>query len=305
LGDKVRLSVVIAALDAGETIGNQLAALASQRWSQPWEVVVADNGSSDRTRDVVESFRGRLPALRIVDARERPGVAFARNRGVEAAAGDLLAFCDADDEVAAGWVGAIGDGLAQNAVVAGRIDTDSLNPPWLATLRGHPQAEGLMPFGDQPPFAGGGNLGVRREVHDAIGGFDEDFGLLAEDTDYCWRIQAAGWTLRFEPGAVVAYRLRPELSAIFRQARTYASGYVALYAKYRSAFPRQRHPWISGLASWLGVVRHLPLRPTRRNLGHFAWHLGWKVGMLEASAHYRVPVFSVRGLPFPGMPGPA
>ena len=303
--DIVRLSVVIPCRNGEDTLGRQLESLAAQSWSETWEVVVADNGSTDRTLEVIRAFQDRLPNLRAADASDRIGVTVARNAGVRAARGKAIAFCDADDEVAPGWVAAMGDALAEHDAVAGRFDSDSLNPRWLAGLRGRPQTEGLMPFGDQAPYGAAGNLGVRRDVHEAVGGFDEDFGLLAEDIDYCWRIQRAGSLLAFEPRAVVAYRLRPDLRLIFRQARTYAFGYVALYVKYRPDLPRQRHPWVAGVLSWLGVFRHLPRTPTKKALGHFMWHIGWKVGMLEGSLRYRVVLLSVRGLPYPGMPGPA
>jgi glycosyltransferase involved in cell wall biosynthesis len=96
------LSVVIPARNAADTIGVQLESLVRQRFDRPWEVVVVDNGSTDGTRAAVESFADRLPGLRIVDASERQGIGYARNRGVEAACGRLIAYCDADDAVSEG-----------------------------------------------------------------------------------------------------------------------------------------------------------------------------------------------------------
>ncbi|MFA7097562.1 MAG: glycosyltransferase, partial [Gammaproteobacteria bacterium] len=67
-GEPVKLSVIIPCLNAERTIGEQLAALAGQRWPERWEVIVADNGSTDGTLAVVRSFADRLPGLRVVDA---------------------------------------------------------------------------------------------------------------------------------------------------------------------------------------------------------------------------------------------
>lgn len=105
---EVKLSVIIPCLNAERTIGEQLAALAAQRWSERWEVIVADNGSTDGTLEVVRRFAGRLPELRVVDASQRRGSGYARNRGAAVARGEWLAFCDADDVVAPGWVAAMG-----------------------------------------------------------------------------------------------------------------------------------------------------------------------------------------------------
>src|SRR3954447_15734888 len=100
------VSVVIPALNAAGTIGTQLEALAQQDADVEWEVIVVDNGSSDTTLEVCRSYESRLPALRTLTC-ARPGTSAARNTGAAASSADLLLFCDADDEVAPGWVAAM------------------------------------------------------------------------------------------------------------------------------------------------------------------------------------------------------
>src|SRR4051812_37521166 len=107
----VDLSVVIAARDAESTLGEQLRALEAQEWDGTWEVLVVDNGSTDGTVDVVRRAATGWPALRLVPATNGVGPAYARNVGARAAAGRSLAFCDADDVVAPGWVVAVGAAL--------------------------------------------------------------------------------------------------------------------------------------------------------------------------------------------------
>ena len=129
--------------------------------------------------------------------------------GAAAAGGDAFLFCDADDEVAPGWLAALGRALAVHEFVACRYDNEKLNPAWVQRTHLNPQREGLTAY-DYPPFlphAGGGGLGVRRTVHEAVGGFDESLPAL-EDTDYCWRIQLAGHGFHFAPDAVVNIRHR-------------------------------------------------------------------------------------------------
>jgi glycosyltransferase involved in cell wall biosynthesis len=295
--ETVRLSVVIACLDEEDRIGAQLERLAQETWSEPWEIVVADNGSTDGTKEVVRRYQQRIHNLRLVDAAARKGTHHALNVGVNAAQGEFLAFCDADDEIHPGWLAAMGEALREHDVVAGRLDSSTLNDAWSVAVRGHPQDEGLSPFGLYFPYADAGNLGVRRSLHERIGGFDEHFLGAALDTDYSWRLQQAGAQIHFEPRAVVAYRFRNDFRSTFHQARFYAVGVVSLYKKHRQfGLPKQRHPWLLGVLTWLGMLRRLPVPPSKRALARFVWSLGWKFGMLEGSIRNRVVLLSIRGI---------
>jgi glycosyltransferase involved in cell wall biosynthesis len=296
----VRLSVVIPCRNGARTLGAQLERLADQEWSEPWEVIVADNGSTDGTAALVERFRERMPNLRRVDASEQRGIAYARNAGARAARGEFLAFCDDDDEVGPGWVAAMGSALLRHEFVGGRLDPYTLNEPWMVAVRGRPQENGLISYDDQPSYTISCNFAVRRAVHERIGGFDETFIGGSEDVDYSWRAQRAGATLHFEPRAVVAYRMKPDLRAMFRQARSYGVGYVSLYTRHQPhGLPKPRRVWLYGALSWAGLVRYLPRSASKVALGRFLWQLGWKLGLLEGSIRNRVVLLSARGLPTP------
>src|SRR4051794_9763721 len=121
-----QLSVIIACRDAQDVLGVQLAALAGQESPVPWEVLICDNGSTDRTVALAETWADRLP-LRVVDAAGIAGAGPARNAGVQAARGEWLAFCDADDEVGDGWLAAVCGALAEHPFVAGRFEGTRLN----------------------------------------------------------------------------------------------------------------------------------------------------------------------------------
>jgi glycosyltransferase involved in cell wall biosynthesis len=292
------LTVVIPCLDEADTITTQLRQLARETTPEPWEVIVADNGSTDGTRDIVRRLQETMSNLRLVDASGRRGVNHARNVGAAAARGEFILFCDADDEIRPGWLDAMCDALRSHDVVAGRIDAFSANEAWSVAARGVPQDSGLRGFGLDLPYASGANLGVRRSLHRQIGGFDEDFLGGADDLDYCLRLQVdAGADLHFEPRASVAYRYRHDLRSLFRQARFYGVGWVSLYRKHmHHGLPRQRHPWLLGVASWVGLLRRLPIPPSRRAAATFAWHFGWKLGLLEGSIRNRTVLLSVRGI---------
>lgn len=282
------LSVVIPVLEAAEVISGQLDALADQNWSQPWEVVVADNGSTDATIAVVERYRERLPALRVVDASDRRGPAHARNVGLREAQAEAVAFCDADDEVAPGWVAAMGEALSRFELVACRSEPTKLNEPWVAETREAqpPGALSTVPFAPFAPYAGAGGLGVTRRVHERLGGFDESMPAL-EDVDYCLRARAEGIELELVPDALLHYRYRTGWRATFRQARTYAEQMARVQRAYedKDARPRGR-PWL--LRGWKPILSALPSLHRRGSRAKLAWLLGWQVGRYVGSVRYRV-----------------
>jgi GT2 family glycosyltransferase len=284
----LRLSVIVPVLNAGATLPGLLASLAEQRWSGEWEVLVADNGSNDDSFAIVERFKARLPGLRWIDASSRRGQAHARNVGAAASRGDALLFVDGDDEVGSGWLEAMGRALAEHDFVACRYDQRRLNPEWVEASRENPQASGLGAY-SYPPFlahAGGSSLGVKRSVHDAVGGFDETMAAL-EDTDYCWRIQLAGTPLVFVPDALVHIRMRHHLSGIFRQALHLSEWNVAIYKRYRDrGMPRL--PWSLGPLRWAKLLLTTPRLLTRRGRAAWLWQLGWRLGRLRGSVKHRV-----------------
>jgi GT2 family glycosyltransferase len=285
----MELSVVIACLNGGPTIGEQLDALAAQSISEPWEVIVADNGSRDGSQELVRSYASRFPQLRLIDSSHRRGLSHARNAGAAAASGRSLAFCDQDDRVAAGWLEAMTIALRSHQLVAGRLEHDLLNAPWTIEVRGRPQAQELMTYEPGwPPFAFGCTLGVRKELHDRLGGFDESFDRGSEDADYCWRAQQLGSALVFVPDAATHYRFRDTLSAIYRQARNYGYSEVQFYAKHRAlGLPKMRHPLRTGARRWLGTLRAFARARSRGRLGVALWLLGLRIGRLRGSLRCR------------------
>ena len=283
-----QVSVVVPCLNAERWLPELLDALAGQGFAAPWEVILADNGSTDGTRAVAESGRARLPALRVIDASARSGQAYARNLGAREARGDKLLFVDADDVVAPGWAQALAHALDQHGFVASRFDLTRLNPPWVLASRENPQERGLNPY-TYPPYldhAGGSGLGVRRAVHEAVGGFDESMPVL-EDTDYCWRIQRAGTPLVFVSEAMVHVRLRHDLGGVFRQALSYGENNVAIYKKYLPlGMPRLG---LGGAAArWAKLLLSLPAMLTAKGRPRVVWQLGWRLGRLRGSLKHRV-----------------
>ena len=182
-GQNPAISVVIPVLDGAATLGAQLDAVLSQGCSAPFEIVVADNGSRDGTTDLVRRYSERDGRVQLVDASVRQGAAGARNVGVEAASAPLVAFCDADDVVAAGWLESIYRGLQGNAVVAVTREFTALNPD---LADGGPMVRGIDHYRGVPVVAGGA-FGIRRDLCRSVGSFCEEFPA-AEDTEFGIRL---------------------------------------------------------------------------------------------------------------------
>ena len=285
--ESIQVSVVVACRNAERYLGRQLEALASQSSAEPWELVLSDNGSTDRSRSIVEEFRDRLPRLVVIDSSDCVGPGAVRNAGVRAAKGDRLLFCDADDEVGPGWLAAMTEALESDGLVAARLEHDLLNEPWTRPAR-HPQPGLLETNPPFLPYTFCAALGVRRSVHEKIGGFDESYRGAGEDRDYCYRAQLAGTRLVLAPNAVVHYRHRETALGMYRQARGYGSANVRLYRDYRH-LGLGRPPMARAVVSWvLMPARLLFVWTARHRFANWMARLGWRRGRLEASIRYRV-----------------
>jgi glycosyltransferase involved in cell wall biosynthesis len=284
----MQLSVIVPCFNAADTIATQLEALANQQFSKPWEIIISDNGSTDQTLAVVERYRHKLPSLRIVDASAKRGAAYARNAGVQAATGDALAFCDADDEVASGWVEAIARALSEHDFVCSRFEGEKLNGPSAFQTHRCPQQDGVQEYKYPPflPHAGGCGLGIKRTLHEAVGGFDETMSCL-EDTDYCWRVQLAGAKLCFVPDAIIHIRYRDGLGSMYRQGRRWGEGNVWVYKKFRR-FGMPELSWKLGVRAWWELLLSFWHVHSKNDFCRWLWHFGWRMGRLQGSIEYRV-----------------
>lgn len=265
-------------------VRDQLQALAEQSCEEPWELVVADNGSTDATLAVLASWSRGDPRVTVVDASAMTGAGAARNEGARRAKGDLLAFCDADDIVQPGWLAALVEGLEDADVVGGVSDYWSLNgvtpPP--TSLPATPPALRQFEF---LPAALSANLAVRRYPFEEIGGFDESLPT-GEDTDLCWRLQLRGYRFRVAPDAVVARRDRSGFVEVFRRFLRYGRCGPILYQRYRDVGLRADLAGAIRAWLWLAVSVARLIRPDGRI--HWAQIAGWRLGCLVESVHQRV-----------------
>ena len=286
----MKLSVIVPCWNAARTIEDVFRGLLGQTWPDEWEVILADNGSTDDLRQVVDRYKGQLPGLRIVDASARRGASYARNVGVKAATGEGLLFCDADDVPGSGWAVAMESALGKYDFVACRLDFEQLNPPPIRTTREDTQATALQWFRFLPfPHAGAGTLGITRVLHEAVGGFDESIPIC-EDVDYCMRIQQQGKQLTFVPEAVLHCRLRGSAGGSYAQASRYAEYEVCLYKRYGMRSSPEWWRWRQYAYAWKFFLARMPeLLQTPEGKAMLWWRLGRLMGALKGSLRFWVP----------------
>lgn len=291
--DSIKLSVILPCYNGASTIAVQLEALAQQAWPGGWEVIVVNNGSTDHSMDIVGRYRGRLPDLKIVEAyvpgTPRPGVPHSYNTGIKAATGDAFVFCEADDEVAPGWLAAMGRALTQHGFVAARLDHRKLNDEWLHPAVGDGyQSRGLFRQPSFPHFvsASACGFGLRRSLYEKLGPLDVNFPIV-HDGEYCWRAQLQGHEVHFEPEALVYYREKSGFKSRYRQGLSWGKDTTRMHHYYgspegRLSLPRQLFSMARFLPSGIRAVLSYALkRPhARQRLGNWIWDWGWSTGKL-------------------------
>ncbi|WP_224278137.1 glycosyltransferase family 2 protein [Nocardioides lacusdianchii] len=229
----VECSVIIPTYNAAHVIGEQFAALAAQVDAPDFEVVVADNGSTDDVAGVIESWRARLPRLRRVDASRGRGVSVARNVGIESAVTDRILICDADDVVGPGWVKAFHEALDENPLASGPAETVTLSGPSAAWVPIDQMSTGLYDTWGGRTYGLGGNTAMHRQVWERVGGYDEQFPAGAEEIDFAWRAWDLDYRFTYVPEALLHYRIRTDLRGVLRQQYNSGRGTATLYAKFR------------------------------------------------------------------------
>lgn len=267
----VHLSVVLPVRNGEPYLRYQLLALAAQRCSFAWELIVVDNGSLDGSAETATALGDRFPAFRLL-SEPRPGKAHALNTGIAAARGELLVFVDADDEVDTGYLEAMARALERYELVQAGCDTSRLNPPWArAEVVPPDRLTEILGFRAYIP---GGLIGMRASACRRVGAFSPDFPV-AEDIDFTWRAQLLGVTTGVAPDAVLHLRRVPDAWGNFRKARGYARGFVWLYQRYRDlGQPRRSLGEVAGHLRWM-------LTDAGQGGEHWQWRFAWWAGQLE------------------------
>ncbi len=232
----LEVSVVVAVRNGAATIGATVESLLAVRYPRPaLEILVVDNGSTDETVGLLNAMGDRIRVLH----ESRRGAAAARNRGIRAARGRMIAFTDADAVVEPEWLGAI---LAQLndptvGIVGGRIlSIEPCNRIERFGERIHNQQAAIEV--EKLPYVMTGNWASRRDVLLEVGLFDESL-LRGQDVDLAWRIREAGYRLVYEPAAIVRHRNERTIPGLVREGFVHGLHGARLLEK--SGQPRARN----------------------------------------------------------------
>ncbi|MEO1660046.1 MAG: glycosyltransferase family 2 protein [Pseudomonadota bacterium] len=284
----MKATVILPCYNSEATIGVQMEALARQNWQDDWEFILADNGSTDRSVEIVESYADRIPNLRILNLysgigpRLMPSNSY--NAAFKAARSDIFITCESDDEAGEGWLEHMVAAMQDADFVGSAIDdyklndTDLIKPGEGMQTRKAGFANFIGPL--KLPFAVGACIGISRKLYDAIGGLDVEIGHLW-DIDYSWRAQLAGFELKFVPDALMYYRQRTTFEARYKQGKMYGESAAKITAKYgaRSIFRYLAfniyHLTVGSL--WLAAT----ILPGARTARHRVWRVGNAIGQIK------------------------
>lgn len=305
-----RVSVVVPARNAIATIGDCLTSiLAADYPASRREVVVVDNASTDATPAVVR----RLGVTCVRESERGPGPA--RNRGVRAGGGEIVAFTDADCVVARDWLRELMAPFAADDGVLAVAGECVAYPPTTPVQRymmvRRPCMQKAALAAARPYFATG-NVAFRRSVFARVGLFDSRF-ITGEDQDFAWRFLAAGLTFRYAPNAIVFHRHRAGGWPFFLQQLGWAEG---------AALLRRHHniPW--GLRAELAEYGKLMRAVVDLGvaLGSYPWRRGdamdihapfyalvreiaWRIGVVSARRWLHRPACGRTRSTVPRAPG--
>ncbi|MEI6417997.1 MAG: glycosyltransferase [Sphingomonadales bacterium] len=207
------ISVIIPHLNAPDKLQLCLASVLSQQLpAGRFEVIVVDNGSRTPLTDVQAAF----PAVRFLHE-ARPGPGLARNTGVAAARGPLLAFIDADCVAAPGWLAAAHNAASRGQIAGGEVTIAAVDPARMSSIEAFESVFGFRQkmYIETKHFSVTANLAMPRHCHDRVGPFG---GIdIAEDLDWGQRAHAMGLVLTFRPDMQVWHPARPDFAALCRK----------------------------------------------------------------------------------------
>jgi len=273
-----KVSVIVCTRNGARTICDTFEGL--QKLVYPnFEVIVVNDGSSDNSALLAQRFgfrvinassRGLASALPgkenehdWVITRPNRGLGNARNLGLAAATGEIVAYIDDDAYPDPHWLHYL---VAAFGSEQGVVPTSSfsLHTSSFAGVGGPnlaPPGDGLI--ADCVAHAPGGpihvlltnqkaehipgcNMAFRRTVLKAIGGFDPQFHVAGDDVDVCWRLQREGWSLGFSPAALVWHHRRNSILAYWKQQRGYGKAEAMLERKWPEKYNAAGHSVWSG-----------------------------------------------------------
>jgi len=249
-----KVSVVVASYNGARTLKLCLESL--QRLNYPnYEIILVDDGSADNTRKSADEARGVTTSLPGEERRARSdapyppftylrhernfGLSVARNTGIAAATGEIVAFTDSDCRADEDWLYYLIGSLAGSDFVG--VGGPNLLPPEdsrvAAAVMVSPGGPAHVMLTDrEAEHIPGCNMAFYKRALDGIGGFDPIFMKAGDDVDVCWRLQQAGCRIGFSPSGFVWHYRRSTVGAYLRQQEGYGEAEALLVRKHPENF---------------------------------------------------------------------
>lgn len=240
-----KVSVVVCSYNGGATLGPCLKALQLQSYPD-YEIIVVDDGSTDHTQEVLSHF----PEFRVI-TQQNLGLSVARNRGIEASLGSVVAFTDSDCMPDPDWLYYLIQTLETEGSAA--VGGPNISPPatqWIqAAVAAAPGSPSHVLFDDRrAEHVPGCNMAFRKEALEQIGGFDPLYRKAGDDVDVCWKLLDLGYQIAFSPAAVVWHHRRFTVKTYFSQQRGYGEAEALLRFQHTGRFDGM------GNSRWQGKI---------------------------------------------------
>ena len=240
-----RVSIVICAYNAERTMRQCLESLCRLDYPN-FEVIIVDDGSRDATAQIAADF----PEFRLI-RQPNKGLSVARNVGLHAALGELIAYTDSDCVVDPHWLTFMVRAMAEGGLDGcGGPNYAPHEDGWVegcvAASPGAPSH--VLISDDRAEHLAGCNMLFRKSALENAGGFDSQFTAAGDDVDICWRLMDAGSVLGYCPSAFVWHFRRNTVKAYYQQQRGYGKAEAMLYFKYPERFN------VLGQIKWNGTI---------------------------------------------------
>jgi glycosyltransferase involved in cell wall biosynthesis len=240
-----KVSVIVCAYNGERTMDRCLASLEAVNYPN-YEVIVVNDGSTDRTREISERYK----YIRLIN-QDNQGLSAARNVGLRAATGDIIAYTDCDCMVDPDWLMHLVARFLTSDF--GAVGGPNLPPPDNSLVANcvavSPGAPAHVLLDDEvAEHIPGCNMAFRREALEAIDGFDPLFRAAGDDVDVCWRLQNKGYKIGFSAAAVVWHFRRNTVRNYVKQQQGYGKAEALLYFKHPTRFN------VLGQSRWFGRI---------------------------------------------------
>ena len=259
------ISVVVCSYNGSATIRETIEEISKLNYKN-FEVIVVNDGSKDNLEAIVKEY-----PVKLISTPNR-GLSSARNTGMNAALGDIIAYIDDDAYPDIDWLNYLAYAYTNtdhasiggpNIIPAG----DGFIATCVANAPGGPVH--VLVSDEIAEHIPGCNMSFKKEALKKIGGFDPIYRNAGDDVDVCWRIQQSGGTIGYHPSALVWHHRRNSFKAYWKQQKGYGKAEALLEAKWPEKYNSLGHLAWAGRIYGNGLT--IPIKIKKEKIFHGTW----------------------------------